>query len=188
MFQKRNKFVANNRRRYVHTKGRLAMVDIDARDICGSSESAVIGNNRCKRARGDAMIGATRSSSASGVISKRGVSLDLICNWHRVVQDGAVKQRLSSILSGSWRVGRRDVSDSNLGIERRDDAWAVLRLLSTVLITDGAFVCRAIIAEMAEQSAVIALVVTVFFVGNVRGVQLAVTQVRVLSGPFQVAA
>ena len=65
MFQKRNKFATNNRRRYVRTKGRLAMVDVDAGDICGSSESAVISNNGCKRARGDTLIGAAWSSSAS---------------------------------------------------------------------------------------------------------------------------
>ena len=167
MFQKRNKFATNNRRRYVGTKGRLAMVDVDARDVCGSSESMVVGNNGCERARGDMLIGAARSSSASGTIAERGVSLDSICNWRRVIQDGAVKRRLSSVLSGSWRVGRRDVNDSNFGVERRDDAWAVLRLLPTVRVADGAFVRRTIIAEMAEQSAVIALVVTVFFAGDV---------------------
>jgi len=84
MFQKRNKFATNNRRRYVRTKGGLAMVDIDAGDICGLSESTVVSDNGCKRARGDALIRATWSSSASGAISKRGVSLDSICNWRWV--------------------------------------------------------------------------------------------------------
>ena len=69
---------------------------------------------------------------------------------------------------------------------RRDDTRAILRLLPTVHVADGALVRGAIIAEMAEQSAVIALVVTVFFAGNVRGTQLAVEQVGVLSGPFRV--
>ena len=74
---------------------------------------------------------------------------------------------MSSVLSGSWCVGRRDVNNSNFGVERRDDAWAVLRLLSAVRVADGAFIRGAIIVEMAKQSAVIALVVTVFFAGDV---------------------
>ena len=164
------------------------MVDVNAGDICGLLKSTVIGDDGCKRVRGNAMIGATRSSLASGAVSKWDMSLDSIRNWRRIGQGGAVERRLSSVLSGLWRVGRRDVSDSNFGVERRDDAWAVLWLLSTVLVTDGALVRRAIIAEMAEQSAVIALVVTVFFAGDVRGVQLAVKQVRVLSSPFWVVA
>ena len=94
------------------------------------------------------------------------MSLDSIRNWRRVVQDGAVERRLSSVLLGSWRVGRRDVNDSNFSVERRDDTRAVLRLLSAVRVADGTFVRRAIIAEMAEQSAVIALVVTVLFAGD----------------------
>jgi len=96
--------------------------------------------------------------------------------------------RLSSVLSGSWRVGRRDINDSNFGVERRDDARAVLWLLTAVRVADGALVCGAIIVEMAEQSAVIALVVAIFFVGDVRGARLAVKQVGVLSGPFRIAA
>ena len=71
---------------------------------------------------------------------------------------------------------------------RRDDTRAVLRLLPTVRVADGTLVRGAIIADMAKQSAVIALIVTVFFAGDVRGAQLAVKQVWVLSGPLRVAA
>jgi len=164
------------------------VVDVDARDIGVASLSAVVGDDRCEGARCSALIGAAGSSSASGAVAERGMSLDSIRNWRRVVHNVAVKRRLSSVLSGSWCVGRRDVNDSNFGVERRDDPRTVLRFLPTVRVTDGAVVRGAVIAEMAEQSAVIALVVTVFFAGDVRGTQLAIEQVGVLSGPFQVAA
>ena len=163
------------------------MVDVNARDVGMASLSAVIGNSGCERTRCRSLIRAAGNTSASRTIAEWGVSLDSIRNWRRVAQDGAVERRLSSVLSRSWCVGRRDVNNSNFGVERRDDARAVLRLLPTVRVADGAFVRGAIIAEMAEQSAVIALVVTVFFAGDVRGTQLAVEQVGVLSGPFRVA-
>ena len=153
-----------------------------------ASLSAVVGNNGREGTRCGALIRAAWSSSASGAVAERSMSLDSIRNWRRVCHDGAVKRRLSSVLSGSWCVGRRDVNDSNFGVERRDDPRAGLRFLPTVRVADGALVRGAIIAEMAEQSAVIALVVAVFFAGNVRGTQLAVKQVGILSGPFRVAA
>ena len=153
-----------------------------------ASLSAVVGNDGREGTWCSALIRAARSSSASGAVAEWDMALDSIRNWRRVCHDGAVKRRLSSVLSGSWCVGRRDVNDSNFGVERRDDAWTILRLLPTVRVADGALVRGAIIAEMAEQSAVIALVVAVFFAGDVRGTQLAVEQVGVLSGPLRVAA
>jgi len=164
------------------------VVDVNARDIGVVSLSAVVGDDGCEGTRCSALIRAAWHASATGAVAERSMSLDSIRDWRRVCHDGAVERRLSSVLSGSWCVGRRDVNDSNFGVERRDDLWAVLRFLPTVRVADGALVRRAIIVEMAEQSAVIALVVTVFFAGDVRRVQLAVEQVGVLSGPFRVAA
>jgi len=164
------------------------VVDVDARDIGVASLSAVVGNDGREGTRCDALIRAAWHASATRAVAERGMSLDSIRNWRRVCHDGAVKRRLSSVLSGSWCVGRRDVNDSNLGGKRRDDPRAGLRFLPTVRVADGALVRGAIIAEMAEQSAVIALVVAVFFARDVRGIELAVEQVRILSGPFRIAA
>jgi len=143
------------------------VVDVDARDIGVASLSAVVSDNGCEGARCCALIRAAWHASAMRAVAERGMSLDSIRNWRRVVHDGAMEWRLSSVLSGSWCVGRRDVNDSNFGVERRDDARTILRLLPTVRVADGALVRGAIIAEMAEQSAVIALVVAVFFARDV---------------------
>ena len=143
------------------------MVDVDARDIGVASLSAVVGNNGGEGTRCRALIRAAWRASATRAVAEWGMSLDSIRNWRRVGHNWAVERRLSSVLSGSWCVGRRDVNDSNFGVERRDDARTILRLLPTVRIADGALVRGAIIAEMAEQSAVIALVVTVLFSGVV---------------------
>ena len=164
------------------------MVDVDARDIGVASLSAVVGDNGGEGTRCRALIRAAGSSSASGVVAEQGMSLDSIRNWRRVCHNGAVERRLCSVLSGLWCVGRRDVNDSNFDVKRRDDPRAGLRFLPTVRVTDGAPIRGAVIAEMAEQSAVIALVVTVFFAGDVRGIELAIEQVGILFGPFQIAA
>ena len=164
------------------------MVDVDARDIGVASLSAVVGDNGGEGTRCRTLIRATWCTSATRAVAERGMSLDSIRNWRRVCHDGAVERRLSSVLSGSWCVGRRDVNDSNFGVERRDDPRAGLRFLPTVRVADGTLVRGAVIAEMAEQSAVIALVMTVFFAGDVRGTELAIEQVGVLFGPLRIAA
>jgi len=143
------------------------VVDVNARDIGVAMLSAIVGNDGREGARCNALIRAAWHASATGAVAEWRMSLDSIRNWRRVGHDGAVERRLSSVLSGSWCIGRRDVNDSNFGVERRDDARTILRLLPTVRIADGALVRGAIIAEMAEQSAVIALVVTVLFAGDV---------------------
>ena len=116
------------------------MVDVNARDVSMASLSAVVGNDGREGMRHGALIRAAWHASATGAVAERGVSLDSIRNWRRVCHNVAVERRLSSVLSGSWCVGRRDVNDSNFGVKRRNDARAVLRLLSTVRVADGAFV------------------------------------------------
>ena len=81
-----------------------------------------------------------------------------------------------------------NVDDAHIGIERWDDARAVLRLLAIVFMTDRTHIGGAIIMQVAVKFAVVTLVMAVHFAGDMRGVQFAIQYVGVLSFPFGVVA
>jgi len=115
--QNRNKFAMVMRVRNVRTKGLLAVVDMDARNI-GMSRLAHVINDGGKRARGDALIRAAWHASAMRAVAKRNMSADSVCDRDGVVKGFTVEGHLPSILALRRRgkVRRWDINDVRLMI------------------------------------------------------------------------